>query len=77
MEVPVEVVRTYCLILNIGHHLVLLETFYEPSLSRNLISLSKLYVTRYSFNLVGLVAEMLLHNVNTKPSVVKELSVFL
>jgi len=50
VKVPVEAVRTYCLKLDVGHHLDLQETFYVPSLSRNLVSLSKLDVTGYSFN---------------------------
>jgi len=40
-----EAVRTYCLKLDTGCHLDLLKTLYVPSLSRNLISLSKLDVT--------------------------------
>ena len=52
MKAPVETVETYCLKLDIGHHLDLLETLYVPSLSRNFVSLSKLDVTGYSFNLV-------------------------
>jgi len=50
VKAPVEVVETYRLRLDTGHHLNLLETLYVPSLSRNLVSLSKLNVTRYSFN---------------------------
>jgi len=45
-----ETVETYCLKLDIGYRLDLLETPYVPSLSRNLVSLSKLDVTGYSFN---------------------------
>ena len=56
MEALVEVVRVYCLILDTRHHLDLLETFYDPSLYRNLVSLFKLDVTRYYFNLDGLYA---------------------
>ena len=41
----VEIVETYCLKHNTRHRLDLLETPYVPSLSRNLVSLSKLYVT--------------------------------
>ncbi|RDX99589.1 hypothetical protein CR513_17343, partial [Mucuna pruriens] len=46
----VEAIRTYHLMLNTGHYLDLLETLYVPSLYRNLVSLSKLNVTGYSFN---------------------------
>ena len=46
----VEIVETYCLKRNTGPRLDLLETPYVPSLSRNLVSLSKLDVTAYSFN---------------------------
>jgi len=44
----VEAVETYCLKIDTGHRLNLLETLYVPSLSRNLVSLSKLDVTGYS-----------------------------
>jgi len=50
VKAPVEAVRTYHLKLDTRHHLDLLETLYVPSLSRNLVSLSKLDVTEYSFN---------------------------
>ena len=50
VKAPVEIVETYCLKRNTGHRLDLLETPYVPSLSRNLVSLSKLDVTAYSFN---------------------------
>jgi len=45
VKAPREAVETYHLKLDIGHHLDLLETLYVPSLSRNLVSLSKLDVT--------------------------------
>jgi len=47
----VEVAGTYRLIIDIIHLLDLLETLYVPSLSRNLVALSKLDVIGYSFNL--------------------------
>jgi len=50
VKAPVKAVGTYRLKLNIRHHLDLLETLYVPSLSRNLVSLSKLDVIGYSFN---------------------------
>jgi len=50
VKVPMEIVETYCLKFDTGHRLDLLETPYVPSLSRNLVSLSKLDVTGYSFN---------------------------
>ena len=46
----VEAVGTYRLKLDIGHHLDLREPLYVPRLSRNIVSLSKLDFTRYSFN---------------------------
>ena len=49
MKAPVEAVETYRLILDSGHHLDLLETFYVPSISRNLVSLSKLDKAGYVF----------------------------
>ncbi|KAA0036645.1 Retrovirus-related Pol polyprotein from transposon TNT 1-94 [Cucumis melo var. makuwa] len=42
VKLPVEAVGTYRLTLDTGHHLDLFDTFYVPSISRNLISLSKL-----------------------------------
>ena len=50
VKAPVETIETYFLKRNTGHHLDLLETPYVPSLSRNLVSLSKFDVTGYSFN---------------------------
>ena len=50
VKAPVETVETYCLKLDTRLRLDLLETPYVPSLSRNLVSLSKLDVTAYSFN---------------------------
>jgi len=50
VKAPVEAVGTYRLKLDTRHHLDLVETLYVPSLSRNLVSLSKLDVTGYSFN---------------------------
>ena len=47
---PLEAVETYRLKLNTRRHLDLLETLFVPSLSRNLVSLYKLNVTRYCFN---------------------------
>ena len=44
VKAPVEAVETYRLNLDIGHHLDLREILYVPSLSRNLVSLSKLNV---------------------------------
>jgi len=46
----VEAVGTYRLKFDTRYHLDLLETLYLPILSRNLVSLSKLDVTGYSFN---------------------------
>ena len=48
-NVPVEAVRTYRLILDTGFYLDLMDTFYVPSISRNLVSLSKFDVAGYSF----------------------------
>ena len=47
MGIRVKAVETYHLILDIRHHLDLLETLYVFSLSRNLVSLSKLDVKGY------------------------------
>jgi len=48
-KVPVKDIGTYRLILDTGFHLDFLDTFYVPSISRNLVSLSKLDVVGYSF----------------------------
>jgi len=48
-KVPVEAVGTYRLILDTGFYLDLMDTFYVPSISKNLVSLSKLDVVGYSF----------------------------
>jgi len=50
-KVSVEAVRTYRLILDTGYHLDLMDTFFVPSIIRNLISLSKLDVAGYYFML--------------------------
>jgi len=50
VKAPVKAVETYCLKLDTGYCLDLLETLHVLSLSRNLVSLSKLDVTGYSFN---------------------------
>ena len=50
VKAPVETVGTRRLKLDTTHYLDLLETLYVPSLFRNLVSLSKFDVTRYSFN---------------------------
>ena len=49
MKAPTEAVGTYHLILDNGDHLDLLETLYVPSISRDLISFSKLDKAGYVF----------------------------
>ena len=49
MKFPVEVVGIYHLILDTGFYLDLMDTFYVPIISRNLVSLSKLDVDGYFF----------------------------
>ena len=58
-KVPVEAVGTYRLILDTGYHLDLMDTFYGPSITRNLISLSKFDVVGYSLSL-GMVVSVCL-----------------
>jgi len=48
-KIPVKYVCSYRLILETKFYLDLLDTFYVPSISRNLVSLSKLHVVAYSF----------------------------
>ena len=47
LKVRVIVVGTYRLLLETGHRMDFLNTFYVPSISRNLVSLSKLDATGY------------------------------
>ena len=49
VKAPVEAIGTYRLILDTGHHLDLFQTLYVPSVSRNLVSLSKLDTIGYTF----------------------------
>ena len=49
MKASIEGIGTYRSILDNGHHLDLIDTFYVPSVSRNLVSLSKLDVSRFTF----------------------------
>jgi len=48
-NVPVEAVGTYRLIIDTEFYLDLMDTFYLPSIFRNLVSLFKLDVAEYSF----------------------------
>ena len=48
LKVGVIAVGTYRLLLETGHRMDFLNTFYVPSISRNLVSLSKLDATGYS-----------------------------
>ncbi|XP_075092034.1 uncharacterized protein LOC142172152 [Nicotiana tabacum] len=47
MKAPIEGIGTYRLITETGRHLDLLQTLYVPSVSRNLISLSRLDVSGF------------------------------
>nr|XP_009796132.1 PREDICTED: uncharacterized protein LOC104242748 [Nicotiana sylvestris] len=47
MKAPIEGIGTYRLIMETGRHLDLLQTHYVPSVSRNLISLSRLDVSGF------------------------------
>ena len=49
MKALVEAIGTYHLILDIGHHLDLFETFYVPLISQNLVSMSKLDTLGFSY----------------------------
>ena len=49
MKFPIEGIGTYHLILDTGYHLDLLQIVYAPSISRNLVSLSKLDVSEFNF----------------------------
>ena len=49
VKAPVEAIGSYCLILDTGHHLDLFRTLYVPSITRDLVSLSKLDTIGHSF----------------------------
>ena len=49
VKAPIEAIGNYRLILDTGHHLDLFQTLYVPSVSRDLVSLSKLDTTGHSF----------------------------
>lgn len=49
VKAPVEAIGSYHLILDIEHHLELFQTLYVPLVCRNLISLSKLDTSGFSF----------------------------
>ena len=49
VKAPVEAIGTYHLFFDTGHHLDLFQTLYVPTVSRNLVSLSKLDTVGYSF----------------------------
>lgn len=50
VKAPVEAIGTYHLILDTGHHFDLFQTLYVPSISCNLVSLSKLDSVGYFCN---------------------------
>ena len=62
VKASVETIRTYHLILDTGHHLDLFQTLYVPSISRNLISLSKLDTVGYSFKFGNGCCSLFKHN---------------
>jgi len=49
VKASLEAIKTYRLILDTGHHLDIFQTLYVPSISINLISLSKIGTVGYSF----------------------------
>ena len=51
MKAPIEGMRTYLLVLDIRCHFDLLQTLYVPSLSRNLVFVSKLDVIGFTFKI--------------------------
>lgn len=57
VKVPIEAIRTYHIILVTGFHLDLINTFYVPIISKNLVSLSKLDVVRFFLGL-GIVVSL-------------------
>ena len=51
MKAPIEGMGTYCLVLDTECHLDLLHTLYVPSLSINLVFVSKLDVIGFTFKI--------------------------
>ena len=51
MKAPIEGMGTCCLVLDTRCHLDLLQILYVPSLSRNLVSVLKLDVIRFTFKI--------------------------
>ncbi|KAG8373010.1 hypothetical protein BUALT_Bualt12G0126500 [Buddleja alternifolia] len=49
IKIPVEAVGTFCLVLESGFNLDLVDTIYVPSMTRNLISVSQLDAYGFSF----------------------------
>ena len=47
VKAPIEAIGTYCLFLDTNKHIDLFQTFYVPSLSRNLVSLRNLDIDGY------------------------------
>ena len=62
VKAPIETIGTYYLILGTGHHLDLFETFYVPSISQNLLSMSKLDILGYSFKFDNGCFKLFKHN---------------
>jgi hypothetical protein len=54
MCLHVEAVGTFRLVFKNGYILDLVNTFYVPSFSKNLISISKLVPLRFEFNFIDL-----------------------
>ena len=51
MKAPIEGMGTYHLVLDTGCHLDLLQTLYVPSLSINIVYVSKLDVIGFTFKI--------------------------
>jgi len=62
VKASVEAFKTYHLTLDTGHHLDLFQTLYVPPIFRNLISLSKLDTTGYSFQFGNSCCSLFKHN---------------
>jgi len=62
VKASIEAIRTYRLILDSGHDLDIFQTLYVPSISRNLISLSKPDTIGYSFKFGNRCCSLFKHN---------------
>ena len=69
LKVGVIAIDTYRLLLDTGHQMDLLNTFYVPYISKNLVSLSKLDATGYSVLFISGQLSLTLNSVTVGSSI--------